>query len=100
MSRTHVLCAKSLQSCPALCNPVGCGQAPLSVGFSRHEYGSRLPFPSPGNLSSPGIELHLLCLATSLMSSVCVCVCVCVWVGVGVCGCVYVLSRSVVSDSF
>ena len=26
------------------------GQAPLSVGFSRQEYWSGLPFPSPGNL--------------------------------------------------
>ena len=31
-------------------------QAPLSVGFSRQEYWSGLPFPSPGNLSDPGIE--------------------------------------------
>ena len=31
-------------------------QAPLSVGFFRQEYWSRLPFPSPGNLSNPGIE--------------------------------------------
>ena len=28
-------------------------QAPLSVGFSRQEYGSRLPFSSPGDLSWP-----------------------------------------------
>jgi len=31
-------------------------QAPLSVGFSRQEYWSRLPFPSPGDLPDPGIE--------------------------------------------
>ena len=31
-------------------------QAPLSVGFSRQEYWSGLPFPSPGDLSDPGIE--------------------------------------------
>ena len=31
-------------------------QAPLSMGFSRQEYGSGLPFPSPGDLSHPGIE--------------------------------------------
>ena len=29
-------------------------QAPLSVGFSRQEYWSGLPCPSPGNLSDPG----------------------------------------------
>jgi len=31
-------------------------QAPLSVGFSRQEYWSELPFPPPGDLSDPGIE--------------------------------------------
>ena len=31
-------------------------QAPLSVGFSRQEYWSGLPFPSPGDLLNPGIE--------------------------------------------
>jgi len=31
-------------------------QAPLSMGFSRQEYWSRLPFPSPGELPDPGIE--------------------------------------------
>ena len=32
-------------------------QAPLSVGFSRQEYWSRLPFPSPGDgIPDPGIE--------------------------------------------
>ena len=31
-------------------------QAPLSMGFSRQEYWSSLPFPSPGDLLDPGIE--------------------------------------------
>ena len=31
-------------------------QAPLSMGFSRQEYWSGLPYPCPGNLSNPGIE--------------------------------------------
>ena len=31
-------------------------QAPLSMGFSRQEYWSRLPFPSPGDLLHPGIK--------------------------------------------
>ena len=30
--------------------------APLSMGFSRQEYWSGLPFPSPGDLPDPGIE--------------------------------------------
>ena len=50
-----VLCA---QSCLTLCNPMDCiaCQVPLSMGFSRQEYWSRLPFPTPGNLSYPGIR--------------------------------------------
>ena len=31
-------------------------QASLSVGFSRQEYWSGLPFPSPGDLLNPGVE--------------------------------------------
>ena len=34
----------------------GAHQAPLSMGFSRQEYWSRLPFPTPGDLPNPGIE--------------------------------------------
>ena len=45
------------KSCLTLATPwtVAC-QAPLSMGFSRQEYSSGLPFPSPGDLSNPGIE--------------------------------------------
>ena len=31
-------------------------QAPLSIGFTRQEYWSGLPFPSPGDFPDPGIE--------------------------------------------
>ena len=31
-------------------------QAPMSMGFSRQEYWSGLPFPSSGDLPDPGIE--------------------------------------------
>ena len=31
-------------------------QAPPSMEFSRQEYWSRLPFPSPGDIPDPGIE--------------------------------------------
>ena len=31
-------------------------QAPLSIGFSRQEYWSGLPFPSPRDLPNPGME--------------------------------------------
>ena len=40
--------AKSLQSCPILCNPTnGSPLAPPSMGFSRQEYWSGVPLPSP-----------------------------------------------------
>ena len=35
-------------------------QTPLSMGFSRQEYCSRLPFSPPGDLPNPGIELASL----------------------------------------
>ena len=38
-------------------------QAPLSMGFPRLEYWSGLPFPSPGDLLDPGIELQSPALA-------------------------------------
>ena len=31
-------------------------QAPLSMEFSRQEYWSGLPFPTPGDLPDPGTE--------------------------------------------
>ena len=45
------------KSCLTLVTPwtVAC-QAPLSMGFSRQEYGSGLPFYSSGDLPDPGIE--------------------------------------------
>ena len=45
------------QSCPTLCDPwTVAHQVPPSMGFSRQEYWSGLPFPSPGDLPNPGIE--------------------------------------------
>ena len=35
-------------------------QAPLSMGFSRHEYWSGLPCPPPGDLPDPGTEPTIL----------------------------------------
>ena len=35
-------------------------QAPLFMGFPRQEYWSGLPFPSPGDLPDPGLNLGLL----------------------------------------
>ena len=47
---------KLLQSCPTLYDPVNC-QLLCGRGFSRQEYWSGLPCPSPGDHSHPGIEL-------------------------------------------
>ena len=55
-------------------------QAPLSMGFSRQEYQSGLPFSSPGDLPDPGIEPESLMSPALAGGFVCVCVCVCVYV--------------------
>ena len=44
-------------------------QAPLSVGFSRHEYWSGLPFPSPGDVNNPGIEPQFPALTGSFFAA-------------------------------
>ena len=48
--------AKSLQSCPILCDPIVAHQASLSIGFSRQEYWSGLPCPPPGDHPHPWIK--------------------------------------------
>ena len=46
-NHTAAAAAKSLQSCPTLCDPIDAAhQAPPSLGFSRQEHWSGLPFPS------------------------------------------------------
>ena len=53
---SHV-CVQLLQLCSTLCNTMDCScQTPLSTEFSRPEYWSGLPFPSPGDLPDPGME--------------------------------------------
>ena len=50
------MCVHS-QLCVTLCDPwMVALQAPLSMGFSRHEHWSGLPFPSPGVLPDPRTE--------------------------------------------
>ena len=44
-------------------------QAPRSMGFSRQEYWSGLPFPSPGDLPNPGIEPRSPALQTDALPS-------------------------------
>ena len=53
---THIRASavSHVQLCAALWTVV-C-QSPLSMGFSRQEYWSGEPFPSPGDLSSSGME--------------------------------------------
>ena len=52
-----VLCAKSFQSCPTLCNRMTTAhQALLSMGFSKEDCWSGLPCLPPGYLPDPGIE--------------------------------------------
>ena len=47
-------------------------QAPPSMGFSRQEYWSGLPFPPPGDLPNPGIEPRSPALqADTLPSEMC-----------------------------
>ena len=63
-----LICTKtSASQCMCVCQLLSCvlrfaaprtvaSQAPLSMGFSRQEYWSGLPFPSPRDLPNPGIE--------------------------------------------
>ena len=53
-----------VRSCSTLRDPMEsiAYQAPPSMGFSRQEYWSGLPFPSPGDLLNPGIEARSLAL--------------------------------------
>ena len=59
------------QSYPTLGDPMDSSlhQAPPSMGFSRQEYWSGLPFPSPGNLPDPGIEPRSPALRTDALPS-------------------------------
>ena len=69
----ELLCT-SCSMCSACClsqvrlfaNPVDCSPPPLSMKFPRQEYWSRVPFPSPGDLSYPWIEpMSLVSLASA-----------------------------------
>ena len=44
-------------------------QASPSMGFSRQEYWSELPFPSPGNFPNPGIKLQSSILEADALTS-------------------------------
>ena len=54
----YVLCTQLLSCVQLFCDPMDCSlPSPPSMGFPRQEYWSGLPFPPPGDLPDPGIEL-------------------------------------------
>ena len=57
----YFMCGFVAKSCPTLCDPWTVDlQAPLSMGLSRQEYWSRLPFPHSGDIPNPGIKPEFL----------------------------------------
>ena len=57
MFKIKCVCVQHVPSRVQLCDLMDyTHQAPLSMGFSRQEYWSGEPFPSPGDLPNPGIE--------------------------------------------
>ena len=64
-------CCLVAKSCLTLCNPMdgSSHQAPLPMGFSRQEYWSGLPFPSPGDIPNLGIEPTSPALAGGFFSN-------------------------------
>ena len=58
------------QLCLTLCDSMDYSPpAPLSTEFSRREYWSGLPFPSPGGPPDPGIEPQSLALQADSLPS-------------------------------
>ena len=63
-------CCLVTKSCPALLQSMDYSlPGSLSMGFHRQEYWSGLPFPSPGDLSSPGIKSISPALAGSFFTT-------------------------------
>ena len=59
------------QSCLSHCDPMDSQvcQAPLSMGFPRHEHWNGLPFPTPGDLPNSGTKPRSLALQEDSLSS-------------------------------
>ena len=59
------------QLCSTCCNPMDCNshQAPLSMGFSRQECWSELPFPPPRDLPDSEIkrQSHISCIGRQVL---------------------------------
>ena len=65
-----MLCVKSLSRVRLFVTPwTVARQAPLSMGFSRQEYWSGLPFPSPGDFPNPGTKPGSPALQADTLSS-------------------------------
>ena len=61
---------KSLSCVRLFADPVDCSPpGPPSMGFSRQEYWSGWPFPSPGDLPDPGIEPRSPALQADALTS-------------------------------
>ena len=57
LSKDECVCAKSLQSCPTIFDPMDCSPPGSSVhGILQARILEWLPFFSPGDLPNPGIE--------------------------------------------
>ena len=66
----HTIEVKSLSRVQLFVTPwTVAHQAPPSMGFSRQEYWSGLPFPSPGDLPDPGIEPRSPALQADALTS-------------------------------
>ena len=58
------------QSCPTLKDPMDCSlPGSSSMGFSRQDYWSWVPLPSPGDLPNPGIEPRSPALQADTLTS-------------------------------
>ena len=77
-TRDELLCGGGVVTklCLTLVTPwTEAHQAPLSMGFPREEYYSRLPFPTPGDLFDSGIKCVFLsypALADGLLLEKCI----------------------------
>ena len=59
-----------IKLCPTFFNPMDCSPPGSSVhGISQQEYWNGLPFPSPGDLSDPGMELASSALAGGFLTT-------------------------------
>ena len=78
-------------------------QVPPSMGFSRQEYWSGLPFPSPGDLPSPGIEPGSPALQTDTLPSEppekpCIYAYICIYIYVYIYWWIWILSINSISS--